>query len=71
MIKDVKDPRATLDDRLNYGAKLVLSRDLTPGELAPLRQLYIQAAGGSQPASRAGYAAVGTALLNLDAALTR
>jgi hypothetical protein len=56
---------------LNYGARLVLSRDLTPAELAPLHQLYIQAAGGSRPASRAGYAAVGTALFNLDAALSR
>jgi mono/diheme cytochrome c family protein len=68
MIKDIKGP---LDERLNYGAKLVLSRDLTPAELAPLHQLYIQTAGGPQPASLAGYAAVGTALFNLDAALTR
>jgi len=67
----MKHSVATLDDRLNYGARLVLSRDLTPVELAPLRQLYIQAAGGSQPANLAGYKAVGTALLNLDAALTR
>jgi hypothetical protein len=71
MSKGVKDPKATLDDRLNYGARLVLSRDLSPAELAPLHQLYIQAAGGSQPASLAGYAAVGTALFNLDAALSR
>jgi hypothetical protein len=68
MIKDIKGP---LDVRLNYGAKLVLSRDLTPAELAPLHQLYVQTAGGPQAASLAGYAAVGTALFNLDAALTR
>ena len=71
MIEGVKTPKASIDDRLNYGARLVLSRDLTPAELAPLHQLYVQAAGGSQPANLAGYKAVGTALLNLDAALTR
>lgn len=67
----IKSPRASLDDRLNYGARLVLSRDLTPEELAPLHKLYVQAAGGSQATSLAGYKAVGTALFNLDAALTR
>jgi mono/diheme cytochrome c family protein len=67
MLKD----KGSLDDRLNYGARMVLSRDLVPAELAPLHKLYVQAAGGSSPASLAGYTAVGTALFNLDAALTR
>ena len=68
MLKEGKGP---LDTRLNYGAALVLSRNLAPEELAPLHRLYIQAAGGMSPASLSGYTAVGTALLNLDAALTR
>lgn len=68
MLKEGKGP---LDTRLNYGANLVLSRDLTPEELAPLHRLYLQAGGGASPNSLAGYTAVGTALLNLDAALTR
>lgn len=68
MVRDGKD---TLDGRLNYGARLVLSRDLTAPELALLRKLYVQTAGGASPASLAGFTAVATAYLNLDAALTR
>ncbi len=49
-----------VDGRLNYGARLVLSRELSPGELTVLRKLY-----GQKPA------AVASALFNLDAALTR
>jgi hypothetical protein len=49
------------DSRLDYGARLVLSRDLTAGEIVPLRKLY----------QSAGPEAVASALLNLDAALTR
>ena len=67
----LKEGKGQLDDRLNYGASLVLSRNLTAQELAPLHRLYMQAAGGAAPASLAGYTAVATALLNLDAALTR
>ena len=67
----VKDVKGSLDGRLNYGARLVLSRELAPEELAPLHRLYIQAAGSAAPTSPAGYTAVSTALLNLDAALTR
>jgi hypothetical protein len=67
----IKEGKGTTDNRLDYGAKLVLSRDLAPEELAPLHQLYIQAAGGPSSSSLAGYTAVATALLNLDAALTR
>jgi len=47
--------------RLDYGARLVLSRDLTAAEAGPLRKLY----------QSAGPEAVASALLNLDAALTR
>ena len=50
-----------VDARLNYGARCVLSRDLTPDELAVLRKLY----------RTAGPTAVASALFNLDAALTR
>ena len=75
-----------LDARLRYGARLVLSRDPTDGELATLRTLYetaLAAPGGprivkvsskSQPTSRrdlAGMTAVASVLFNLDAALTR
>ncbi|HEY4078695.1 MAG TPA: PSD1 and planctomycete cytochrome C domain-containing protein [Rhizomicrobium sp.] len=69
MLKD--KPNTALDARLNYGARLVLSRDLSPQELAPLHKLYVQAAGSDRPTSLAGYTAVGTAFFNLDAALTR
>jgi hypothetical protein len=69
MMKD--GDKTALDDRLDYGAQLVLSRDLIPAELALMHRLYVEAAGGSQPASLAGYTAVATVLLNLDAALTR
>jgi hypothetical protein len=68
MLKDVKGP---LDQRLDYGARLVLSRPLTPEELALFHKLYVEAGGGASPNSLAGYTAVSTAYLNLDAALTR
>jgi hypothetical protein len=50
-----------MESRLDYAARLVLSRDLSPAEIAPLRKLY----------QSAGATAVASALLNLDAALTR
>jgi mono/diheme cytochrome c family protein len=50
-----------LDNQLNYGARLVLSRDLTAAELHVLRGLH----------DKAGMTAVASALFNLDAALTR
>jgi hypothetical protein len=85
---------AGLDDYLRYEGRLVLSRDLTPGELTVLRQLFERVAKTSDhPATlklasmKSGDAsgttsfnsvnnlkalkAVGNALLNLDAALTR
>jgi len=61
----VKAPSLTGHDatesKLDYGARLVLSRDLSAAEIAPLRKLY----------QSAGPEAVASALLNLDAALTR
>jgi len=50
-----------LQSQLNYGGRWVLSRDLTPVEIAALRKLH----------GVAGMTAVASALLNLDAALTR
>ncbi|HMH64735.1 MAG TPA: DUF1553 domain-containing protein, partial [Rhizomicrobium sp.] len=50
-----------IESKLDYGARLVLSRDLTAEEIVPLRKLY----------QSAGAQAVASALLNLDAALTR
>jgi hypothetical protein len=63
--------KGTLDDRLNYGARLVLSRALAPEELALMKGLYVKASGSTAPTSLAGYKALATAYLNLDAALTR
>ncbi len=54
-------PGDAVDARLNMGARAVLSRDLSPAELAVLNKLY-RSAGPIQAAS---------ALFNLDAALTR
>ncbi len=75
----------TTNDRLRYGARLVLSRDLTDFELATLRELFEKAlaesgAGGLKRASygrvvsgneRRAMTAVASVLFNLDAALTR
>jgi hypothetical protein len=61
-----KDSGKSLDNRLNYGAQLVLSRNLTSTEMAPLRRLY-----NHFPNATSGYTAVASALLNLDATLTR
>jgi hypothetical protein len=72
-----------LDGRLRYGARLVLSRDLTDRELATLRGLYkaalaapriVKIAGrakGSSERELAAITAVASVLFNLDAALTR
>jgi len=68
MLRDV--PQGGVDDRLNYGARRVLSRDLTAVELVILRKLYDHFAHGTG-GSLAGFTAVASALLNLDAALTR
>jgi hypothetical protein len=73
------------DDRLRYGARLVLSRDLTDYELAKLHELFEKALLESSAGmvKRAAYGkatsgnqkramtAVASVLFNLDAALTR
>ena len=53
--------RDAVENKLNFGARLVLSRDISAAEMASLRKLY----------QSAGPVAVASALLNLDAALTR
>jgi hypothetical protein len=75
-----------LDDRLRYGARLVLSREPTDSELATLQGLYqtaVTAPGGPKLVKvlssrrgkseneRAALTAVASVLFNLDAALTR
>jgi Protein of unknown function (DUF1553)/Protein of unknown function (DUF1549)/Planctomycete cytochrome C len=75
-----------LDGRLRYGARLVLSRDLTDSELATLRGLYEKAlttregprlvkvsasARGGSGRELAALTAVASVLFNLDGALTR
>jgi hypothetical protein len=50
-----------IESRLDYGARLVLSRNLSAAEISALRKLYQSASA----------VAVASALLNLDAALTR
>jgi hypothetical protein len=76
-----------LDGRLRYGARLVLSRDPTDGELATLRRLYQEAllvpgaphiviriaarAERSPGKEFVAMTAVASVLFNLDAALTR
>lgn len=72
----------SVDARLRYGARLVLSRDLTEQELAALRALFQKAAARPvlQPAAATVHnnsreltamTAVASVLINLDASLTR
>jgi hypothetical protein len=76
----------SLDGRLRYGARLVLSRDATDTELATLRGLYEDALAGptvpkivkvsSNGLTRSGrelaaMTSVASVLFNLDAAMTR
>jgi hypothetical protein len=76
----------SLDGRLRYGARLVLSRDPKDGELATLRRLYAEAltapsaprlvkisarVEGRSDKELAAMTAVASVLFNLDAALTR
>jgi hypothetical protein len=56
-----RQPGDRVTNALNFGARSVLTRDLTPAELTSLHKL----------AGKAGMAAAATALLNIDAALTR
>jgi hypothetical protein len=68
-----------LDGRLRYGARLVLSREPTDGELATLRGLFEKALAvprtanskGKSAQELAALTAVASVLFNLDAALTR
>jgi Protein of unknown function (DUF1553)/Protein of unknown function (DUF1549)/Planctomycete cytochrome C len=75
-----------LDGRLRYGARLVLSRDLTDGELATLHRLHEEVLAGAgaprllkiatRPKDNSGkdlaaMTAVASVLFNLDAAMTR
>ncbi len=75
---------ANLDGQLQYGARLVLSRELTENELATLRRMFAKASGTPDGArlvlsaarsnsgkSRPAMTAVAAVLLNLDASLTR
>jgi hypothetical protein len=77
--------KATLDTRLAYEARLVLSREPTAGELAVLRTFYQQAVAmpGKPAVVKTSFSkrppggevdalkAVGSVLFNLDAALVR
>jgi hypothetical protein len=62
-----------LEARLNYGARCVLSRDLSPKELAALESFYQDAHGLTAASNEdmAIFTEVARALLNFDAALTR
>jgi hypothetical protein len=76
----------TLDGRVRYGARLVLSRDPTEGEMAALRKLHKEAlnppsaphlvkvsASDKQSSGKelSALTAIASVLFNLDAALTR
>jgi hypothetical protein len=62
-----------LDGQLKYGARLVLSRDPTDGELKTLRGLFEKSlsANGKSNKQLTAMTAVASVLFNLDAALTR
>ena len=64
----------SLAGRLNFGARCVLSRDLTASESATLESLYGKVRrepDGALPGEQAAYTALASVLFNLDAALTR
>jgi hypothetical protein len=74
--------RRNLDARIEFGARLVLSRDPTDSELASLHALFQKTAAGPtlQPAALSAHGnsremtamtAVASVLMNLDASLTR
>jgi hypothetical protein len=78
---------ANLDERIQYGARLVLSRDLSENELVAMRRLYAKASvlpegtrlmrtsaemnNENSRKNQSAMTAVASVLLNLDAALTR
>jgi len=74
--------QANVDARIRYGARLVLSRDLTEQELTALRALYqktlttltltpVVANARGSPKDLNAMTAVASVLINLDASLTR
>jgi hypothetical protein len=86
LAKRMMKERDALDGRLEYGARLVLSRSLTDGERATLRRLYEEAlaapgaprlvkvatsGNGRSGKELVALTAVASVLFNLDAALTR
>jgi Protein of unknown function (DUF1553)/Protein of unknown function (DUF1549)/Planctomycete cytochrome C len=86
LAKRMMKARNALDERLTYGARLVLSRDPSEGELGTLRGLFEAALtaptapkdGNSAATAKrrsgnevAALTAVASVLFNLDAALTR
>jgi hypothetical protein len=58
-----------LKNRLNEGARRVLSRDLTPGELATLRGFY--GTLRKDMGDSAAFTSIASVMLNLDPAFTR
>jgi Protein of unknown function (DUF1553)/Protein of unknown function (DUF1549)/Planctomycete cytochrome C len=82
MAEEMIARQQSVDARIKYGARLVLSRDPTDQELTALRALYqktiatptlISAAASAHGRARdlAAMTAVASVLINLDAALTR
>ena len=82
LAKRMIDEQRSVDARIKYGARLVLSRDPTDGEIAALRGLFQKtvAAPALQPIAATvqgnsreltAMTAVASVLINLDAALTR
>jgi hypothetical protein len=72
------DEAENLRARLNAGARRVLSRELTPGELRELETAYLDARKMAAVSKRSAaeqrssaFSVVASILLNLDAALTR
>ena len=63
--------RNILEDRLNYGARQVLSRSLDIEELKLLQKLYDNLIDRHKATEDKAMVEVASALLNLDAALTR
>lgn len=82
LARRMMDEKQSIDARIKYGARLVLSRDPTDLELAALRALFQKTAGASTLQRVAAtvhddsrelmaMTAAASVLINLDAALTR
>ncbi len=65
----MREAPGALAAQINFGARCVLSRDLSAREIGVLVGLHARSGGSAK--AMAGYTAVATALLNLDAAMTR